>query len=196
NNFLIFNNLKNNNLTHIFKTLQKQPKSESKKEDNLKILNKYHQDRLISELKRSAGTLTSTGGTKSCQAKEAQHEPIGAEEEGGHPFSEAIMAFPMPKNLKAPAHVDPYCGNTDPQEHMDSFLVAMSCQGAKDAYKCRTFPLTLKKTVLRWYSKLEPNSITCWKDMAARLLGHFTTSKAQPKSNIIYRRSSKRRESP
>ncbi|MDV3139495.1 MAG: effector [Candidatus Phytoplasma australasiaticum] len=42
NNFLIFNNLKNNNLTHIFKTLQKQPKSESKKEDNLKILNKYH----------------------------------------------------------------------------------------------------------------------------------------------------------
>ncbi|MDV3157450.1 MAG: effector [Candidatus Phytoplasma australasiaticum] len=38
NNFLILNNLKN----HISETLQKQPKSESKKEDNLKILNKYH----------------------------------------------------------------------------------------------------------------------------------------------------------
>ncbi|MDO8030691.1 effector [Candidatus Phytoplasma fabacearum] len=42
NNFLIFNNLLNNDLNHIPKMLQKQPKSESKKEENLKISHKYH----------------------------------------------------------------------------------------------------------------------------------------------------------
>ena len=88
----------------------------------------------------------------------------------------------MPENLKAPTNVDFYFGNTDPQEHLDIFLVAMTCQGAKDAYKCRTFPLTLKKAALRWYSRLEPNSVGCWKDLSTKFLGHFTTSKIQPKS--------------
>ncbi|MDV3201114.1 MAG: hypothetical protein Q8877_02830 [Sweet potato little leaf phytoplasma] len=59
------------------------------------------------------------------QTKSMQHNSSDEEEEGGHPFSEAIMAFPMPKNLKASANVDPYYGNSDPHEHVDSFLVAM-----------------------------------------------------------------------
>ncbi|MDV3193689.1 MAG: effector [Sweet potato little leaf phytoplasma] len=42
NNFFIFNHLQNHNLAHIPKILQRQPKSESKKEENLKILNKYY----------------------------------------------------------------------------------------------------------------------------------------------------------
>ncbi|MDO8064301.1 effector [Candidatus Phytoplasma bonamiae] len=40
-NFL-FNNLLNKDENHILKILQRQPKSESKKEENFKILNKYH----------------------------------------------------------------------------------------------------------------------------------------------------------
>ncbi|MDO8054055.1 effector ['Opuntia sp.' phytoplasma] len=41
NKFFTLNNLQNNNFTHIPKILQGQPKSESTKEENLQILNKY-----------------------------------------------------------------------------------------------------------------------------------------------------------
>ncbi|XP_019447279.1 PREDICTED: uncharacterized protein LOC109350502 [Lupinus angustifolius] len=79
--------------------------------------------------------------------------------------------------------MDQYDGTADPQDHLDAFEASMLFHGATDLIMCRAFPLTLKKAVLQWFTRLAPNSINTWGTLASVFNTRFTASKEQPRSS-------------
>ena len=97
------------------------------------------------------------------------------------PFSDYIMETQPPKGFKPLSDMEPYDESSDPQEYMDAFKSRMVLAGASDPVKCRPFPITLKKVVLKWFNSLAPRSINQFSDLSSLFLAHFTTKKFKPK---------------
>ncbi|XP_019414563.1 PREDICTED: uncharacterized protein LOC109326325 [Lupinus angustifolius] len=107
------------------------------------------------------------------------HHSCGAR----HPFTPAIMAYPLPSHFNRPTNMDQYDGTADPQDHLDAFEASMLFHGTTDPIMCRAFPLTLKKAGLQWSTRLAPNSINTWGTLASAFNSRFTASKEQPRSS-------------
>ncbi|XP_019427165.1 PREDICTED: uncharacterized protein LOC109335486 [Lupinus angustifolius] len=107
------------------------------------------------------------------------HHSCGAR----HPFTPAIMAYPLPSHFNRPTNMDQYDGTADPQDHLDAFEASMLFHGATDPIMCRAFPLTLKKAALQWFTRLAPNNINTWETLASAFNTRFTASKKQQRSS-------------
>ncbi|KAL2504781.1 Retrotrans gag domain-containing protein [Abeliophyllum distichum] len=76
------------------------------------------------------------------------------------PFTEDILAKPLPEKLKMP-QLTSYEDGNDPVGHLDRYTSWMELQGASDAIMCRAFPLTfgsdemVQKITTALHSKLE-----------------------------------------
>ncbi|KAL2474628.1 Retrotrans gag domain-containing protein [Abeliophyllum distichum] len=64
------------------------------------------------------------------------------------PFTEDILAKPLPEKLKMPQLTNYEDGN-DPVGHLDRYTSWMELQGASDAIMCRTFLLTFGNRAMR-----------------------------------------------
>ncbi|KAL2512031.1 Retrotrans gag domain-containing protein [Abeliophyllum distichum] len=64
------------------------------------------------------------------------------------PFTEDILAKPLPKKLKMPQLISYEDGN-DPVGHLDRYTSWMELQGASDAIMYRAFPLTFENRAMR-----------------------------------------------
>ena len=91
------------------------------------------------------------------------------------------MGAQPPKGFKPPSDMEPYDGSSDPYEHIDAFKSRMALAGVSDPIKCRAFPITLKKAVLKWFNLLPSRSINRFSDLSSLFLAHFTTKKFKPK---------------
>ena len=77
--------------------------------------------------------------------------------------------------------MEAYEGNTDPQEYLDAFRTRMTLVGAFDPIKCPAFPITLKKSDLKWFNSFSLKLIMKFFDILSWFLAHFITRKFKPK---------------
>ncbi|KAL2497070.1 Retrotrans gag domain-containing protein [Abeliophyllum distichum] len=82
------------------------------------------------------------------------------------PFTEDILAKPLPEKLKMP-QLTSYEDGNDPVGHLDRYTSWMELQGARDAIMCIAFPITFGNRAMRWFKKLPQRSIRSWNDLSA-----------------------------
>lgn len=78
--------------------------------------------------------------------------------EGLQPFTTTVMRALMPDN-KVLLAMEKYCGSTDPEKHLRSFVDAMAVYSSDDFMWCKAFSLSLKGEALNWFHSLEPGTI-------------------------------------
>lgn len=121
------------------------------------------------------------GGEREKKVKREDGETSASESsKQHHPFSQSIMAAPLPNGFKIPK-IEPYDGLTDPEYHLALFNVHMLSYGseATDSIQCRVFPCTLRKHALKWFSTLPPNSIENFSQLTSKFLSHFILKYSQ-----------------
>src|ERR1044072_422756 len=94
------------------------------------------------------------------------------------PFSEAIVALPIPEALNS-LKLESYDGTGDPTEHLASFNRRMLVLRVEEPFKCKLFPTTLKKTANAWFGSMPPISITKFSDFADRFVAQFSAKRAE-----------------
>ncbi|KAL2466564.1 Ribonuclease H [Abeliophyllum distichum] len=102
------------------------------------------------------------------------------------PFTEDILAKPLPEKLKMP-QLTSYENGNDPIGHLDRYTSWMELQGASDAIMCRAFPLTFGNRAMRWFKKLPQHSIGSWNDLSGQLISTFmgARTRSTPKERIV-----------
>ncbi|GMN29275.1 hypothetical protein TIFTF001_046326 [Ficus carica] len=82
------------------------------------------------------------------------------------------MASPYPVRFKMPS-VASYDGSTDADEHLENYQAHMLVQNANEAALCKSFYLTLTGAARKWYRRLAPGSIGCFKQRADSFIAVF-----------------------
>ncbi|KAL2454991.1 Uncharacterized protein Adt_47507 [Abeliophyllum distichum] len=102
------------------------------------------------------------------------------------PFTEDILAKPLPKKLKMP-QLTSYEDGNDPVGHLDRYTSWMELQGASDAIMCRAFPLTFGNRAMRWFKKLPQRSIRSWNDLLGQFVSTFmgVQTRSTPKERLV-----------
>ncbi|KAL2499228.1 Gag-pol polyprotein [Abeliophyllum distichum] len=102
------------------------------------------------------------------------------------PFTEDILAKPLPEKLKMP-QLTSYEDGNDPVGHLDRYTSWMELQGASDAIMCRAFPLTFGNRAMRGFTKLPPRSIRSWNDLSGQFVSTFmgARTRSTPKERLI-----------
>ncbi|XP_057746912.1 uncharacterized protein LOC130966160 [Arachis stenosperma] len=90
------------------------------------------------------------------------------------------MKVKVPKNFKAP-DMTPYDGTSDPSHHLNNFRSQMYLTDASDAIRCKAFPTTLTKIVIKWFDSLPPRSLTSFDDLARKFLARLSIQKDKTK---------------
>jgi len=100
-----------------------------------------------------------------------------------HPFTDSVIGIPLPTRWKG-FNRDRYDGTTDPDEHMDVYTMHMSLYTSDSAVLCRVFPTLLKEGALRWFTKLQVNSIDCCETLVSKFETQFGTSRSHHLTSI------------
>uniref|UniRef100_A0A2N9EQ48 Uncharacterized protein n=1 Tax=Fagus sylvatica TaxID=28930 RepID=A0A2N9EQ48_FAGSY len=96
------------------------------------------------------------------------------------PFSTRIERAKFPSKFVTPA-LAVYDGKSDPVGHLSRFRQAMAIHNSNDALMCRVFPSSLGEVGLRWFDRLEHESIRSWKEMSKIFTARFITNTRKPK---------------
>ncbi|XP_019172819.1 PREDICTED: uncharacterized protein LOC109168233 [Ipomoea nil] len=91
------------------------------------------------------------------------------------PFTEAIMAEPLPRDFRFPT-IKPYTGATDPRDHLNMYKAVMMMTGINDAIMCRGFCTTLDGQAQDWFGSLPGDSIPTFAVLTKKFLSHFAGS--------------------
>ncbi|XP_063941432.1 uncharacterized protein LOC135149610 [Daucus carota subsp. sativus] len=108
--------------------------------------------------------------------------PAGDPDNPVPPFTQEIMGARISQKFKLPT-IKAYDGTGDPANHVRTFMNALLLQPVTEAIKCRAFPQTLSGMAQHWYSRLPPNSISCFADLSRAFIGQFVGSKTHAKSS-------------
>ncbi|XP_063939715.1 uncharacterized protein LOC135148429 [Daucus carota subsp. sativus] len=108
--------------------------------------------------------------------------PAGDPDSPVPPFTQEIMGARISRKFKLPT-IKAYDGMGDPANHVRTFMNALLLQPVTEAIKCRAFPQTLSGMAQHWYSRLPPNSISCFADLSRAFIGQFVGSKTHAKSS-------------
>ncbi|KAL2505945.1 Uncharacterized protein Adt_21566 [Abeliophyllum distichum] len=102
------------------------------------------------------------------------------------PFTEDILAKPLPEKLKMP-QLTSYEDDNDPVGHLDRYTSWIELQGASDAIMCRVFPLTFGNRAMRWFKKLPQRSIRSWNDLSGQFVSTFMRARTRstPKERLV-----------
>ena len=88
------------------------------------------------------------------------------------PFTASINGHPLPPKFKMPS-LDSYDGACDPFDHIATFKTTMHLQGVPDEIMCRTFPATFKGPARLWFSKIPPNTVSCFEELSKLFVNNF-----------------------
>ncbi|KAL2470248.1 Gag-pol polyprotein [Abeliophyllum distichum] len=96
------------------------------------------------------------------------------------PFTEDILAKPLPEKMKMP-QLTSYEDGNDPVGHFDRYTSWIELQEASDAIMYRAFSLTFGNRVMKWFKKLPQRSIRNWNDFSSQFVSTIMGGK-----NSIY----------
>ncbi|VFQ69588.1 unnamed protein product [Cuscuta campestris] len=103
----------------------------------------------------------------------------------GPPLPEAeIFAEPYPQGFKMP-FVKRYDGESDTQEHINSYVQVMIAVDASDALMCRSFLQTVDSKVADWVNHIPAGSVRTWDELGLRFLEHFAGN-CRPKKHFTH----------
>ncbi|VFQ73250.1 unnamed protein product [Cuscuta campestris] len=95
-----------------------------------------------------------------------------------------IFAEPYPQGFKMP-FVKRYDGESDPQEHINSYIQVMIAVDASGALMCRCFLQTVDNKVADWVNHIPALSIRTWDELGLRFLEHFAGN-CRPKKHFSH----------
>ncbi|XP_024020104.1 uncharacterized protein LOC112091244 [Morus notabilis] len=103
----------------------------------------------------------------------------------GHPFTEEVMAPPLPDKYRSPP-IPPYDGRGDPDDHMEMYTGHMLLHGYTEEIMCRAFRNHLTDSARRWFRTLRPNFISSWDELKEAFSLQFIGVKkyVPPKQNL------------
>ncbi|XP_024026811.1 uncharacterized protein LOC112093145 [Morus notabilis] len=81
-----------------------------------------------------------------------------------HPFTEEIMAPPLPDKYRS-SLIPPYDGRGDPDDHLEMYTGHMLLHGYAEEIMCRAFRNYLTDSARRRFRTLRPNSISSWDEL-------------------------------
>ncbi|XP_024024254.1 uncharacterized protein LOC112092392 [Morus notabilis] len=81
-----------------------------------------------------------------------------------HPFTEEIMAPPLPDKYRSPS-IPPYDGRGDPDDYLEMYTGHMLLHGYAEEIMYRAFRNHLTDSARRWFRTLRPNSISSWDEL-------------------------------
>lgn len=82
------------------------------------------------------------------------------------------MEAPPFLKVKLPM-IEPFDGNTDPDDHLSAYKHQMYVQTIDDATWCRNFPATSKGVDQKWFNNLPPNSVNNFTKLSYLFTSHF-----------------------
>ncbi|VFQ85581.1 unnamed protein product [Cuscuta campestris] len=100
------------------------------------------------------------------------------------PLAPEIFAEPYPQGFKMP-FVKCYDGESDPQEHINSYVQVMIAVDAITALMCRCFLQTVDSKVADWVNHIPAGSIRTWDELGLRFLEHFAGN-CRPKKHFTH----------
>ncbi|VFQ93679.1 unnamed protein product [Cuscuta campestris] len=100
------------------------------------------------------------------------------------PLAPEIFAEPYPRGFKVP-FVKRYDGESDPQEHINSYVQVMIAVDASGALMCRCFLQTADSKVVDWVNHIPAGSIRTWDELGLRFLEHFAGN-CRPKKHFTH----------
>ncbi|VFQ66887.1 unnamed protein product [Cuscuta campestris] len=100
------------------------------------------------------------------------------------PLAPEIFAEHYPQGFKMP-FVKRYDGESDPQEHINSYVQVMIAVDASDALMCRCFLQTMDSKVVDWVNHIPAGSIRTWDELGLRFLEHFAGN-CRPKKHFTH----------
>ncbi|VFQ73945.1 unnamed protein product [Cuscuta campestris] len=100
------------------------------------------------------------------------------------PLAPEIFAEPYPQGFKMP-FVKRYDGESDPQEHINSYVQVMIAVDASDALMCRCFLQTVDSKVADWVNHIPAGSVRTWDELGLRFLEHFAGN-CRPKKHFTH----------
>ncbi|VFQ93968.1 unnamed protein product [Cuscuta campestris] len=100
------------------------------------------------------------------------------------PLVPEIFAEPYPHGFKVP-FVKGYDGESDPHEHINSYVHVMIAVDASDALMCRCFLQTVDSKVADWVNHIPDGSIRTWDELGLRFLEHFAGN-CRPKKHFTH----------
>ncbi|XP_043717603.1 uncharacterized protein LOC122665515 [Telopea speciosissima] len=98
-----------------------------------------------------------------------------------HPFTRELMRAELPRGFKPPAF-EAYDGKGDPNDHISYFKAMMTVYSGSDVVSCRSFPTSLKGPAALWFTKLKPNLIRGFTELAKAFVSRFQSSVKQKKT--------------
>ncbi|XP_072056308.1 uncharacterized protein [Arachis hypogaea] len=90
------------------------------------------------------------------------------------------MQTRAPRNFKRP-DMNLYDKTTDPRHHLSNFKSRMYLADASDATRCKAFPTTLTKSIMKWFDSLPPRSVASFDDLARKFFTWFSIQKDKVK---------------
>ena len=99
------------------------------------------------------------------------------------PFKAQVTSFPLPAKFRMP-QVEAYDGSRDSFDHLKSFKTFMHLYGVSDEIMCKAFPTTLKGPARVWFSKLNPNTVSTFKELSGHFVTHFIRGQRYKRSLV------------
>ncbi|XP_065633356.1 uncharacterized protein LOC136069111 [Quercus suber] len=102
------------------------------------------------------------------------------------PFTHRIEEARLPRRFNQPTFTI-YNGKTDPVEHVSHFNQRMAVYSRDEALMCKVFPSSLGPVSMRWFDRLNPNSIGFFKELTQAFGSRFVTCRrvARPLSSLL-----------
>ncbi|XP_017413009.1 uncharacterized protein LOC108324579 [Vigna angularis] len=98
-----------------------------------------------------------------------------------HPFTAAVMEEQIPE--RAFPVLEKYDGSGDPEEHLRSFVDAMTIYSPSENVWCRVFSLSIKGEALAWFHSLRPRTISNFATLRDMFERQFSAGRAR---NLTY----------
>ena len=69
----------------------------------------------------------------------------------------------------------------DPVDHLNTYKNQMELHGFQDPVRCRAFAITLKGSTLAWFNRLQPASLSSFKELSIAFVSHFIGARTYQK---------------
>ena len=96
------------------------------------------------------------------------------------PFTAEVLHFPLLEKFRMP-QIEAFDGAKDPVDHLNTYKNQVELHGYQDPVRCRAFAITLKGPALACFNRLQPSSITSFRELSIAFVSHFIGARTYKK---------------
>ena len=88
------------------------------------------------------------------------------------PFTLEVLHYPLLAKFRMP-QVEAFDGVKDPVDHLNTYKNQMELHGYPDPVRCRAFATTLKGPAMAWFNRIQPSTISSFRELSIAFVSHF-----------------------